>query len=97
MGGKLWEWEGICIREREVRLGSQETVTAKPEHSIVCMDVCICGCNLGTRYYMYDGWLIISLSAWGKMTGDVTLFGFLSPLVLALGQGRTSYHTHKAG
>lgn len=29
MGGKWWEWEGICIRGREVRLGSQETVTAK--------------------------------------------------------------------
>jgi hypothetical protein len=44
-------------------------------------------------YYMYDGRLIISLSAWGKMTGDVTLSGVLSfPLWVQEEQSAT----HKA-
>lgn len=68
--------EGICIRDEEKRddkvgLGSQEIVTA--QYTMLHVPWM---CWMDTIQYaygpdmlMYDGWLIISLSAWGKMTG----------------------------
>ena len=87
--------EGICIRDEEKRddkvgLGSQEIVTA--QYTMLHVPWM---CWMDTIQYaygpdmlMYDGWLIISLSAWGKMTGcqssALLCFGFtcFSPLVI---------------